>query len=391
MSELPSSRKITVIDLIDLDRPVVVDTVEGFLQPSTVSGNAAGDLVAVTHTLSGSGVDKPVALYRFEQGKLSLLSTPAIPDWPFGNLLMDAAFHPELDILALTDYSQPRLTLVKVIQQGSEIKLERWGNSVKLETAPYTAKFTSDGRHVLSNAMYVGPDIEAPRGTVSSIRLDASQDENGNPQHSIVSRSEVGVMPERLAVSPDGLWAVTANLERSTPSLDSPSQGFFSSLSLLRVDPVNGTLSTVGTYTFDGILPEGVVFDSSSRYVASTTFDQYDGRIPGGSIDIWRISGDHADPTRVELVKTSVSVPVPCPYQIDGKIRSAFADDANLDSSLIATNELVVFLKSTICIAFVICRSLKDKLCLAPASVINQPEQEESRIRHKDTAAVDHI
>ncbi|EQB57276.1 hypothetical protein CGLO_02622 [Colletotrichum gloeosporioides Cg-14] len=310
MSELPSSRKITVIDLIDLDRPAVVDTVEGFLQPSTVSVNAAGDLVAVTHTLAGSGVETPIALYQFQQGKLSLLSTPAIPDWPSGNLLMDAAFHPELDILALTDYSQPRLTLVRVIRQGSETKLERWGNSLSLETAPYTAKFTPDGRYVLSNAMYVGPDIEAPRGTISSIRLEASQEQNGDPHHSIVSRAEVGVMPEGLAVSPDGLWAVTANLERSTPALDSPSQGFFSSLSLLRVEPANGTLSTVGTYAFDGILPEGVVFDSSSRFVASTTFDQYDGRIPGGSIDIWRISGDHADPTRVEFVKTSVSVPV---------------------------------------------------------------------------------
>ncbi|KAF3800036.1 hypothetical protein GCG54_00015619 [Colletotrichum gloeosporioides] len=310
MSELPSSRKITVIDLIDLDRPAVVDTVEGFLQPSTVSVNAAGDLVAVTHTLAGSGVETPVALYQFQQGKLSLLSTPAIPDWPSGNLLMDAAFHPELDILALTDYSQPRLTLVRVIRQGSETKLERWGNSLSLETAPYTAKFTPDGRYVLSNAMYVGPDIEAPRGTISSIRLEASQEQNGDPHHSIVSRAEVGVMPEGLAVSPDGLWAVTANLERSTPALDSPSQGFFSSLSLLRVEPANGTLSTVGTYAFDGILPEGVVFDSSSRFVASTTFDQYDGRIPGGSIDMWRISGDHADPTRVEFVKTSVSVPV---------------------------------------------------------------------------------
>lgn len=76
------------------------------------------------------------------------------------------------------------------------------------------------------------------------------------------------------------------------------------------MEPANGTLSTVGTYAFDGILPEGVVFDSSSRFVASTTFDQRDGRIPGGSIDVWRISGDRADPTRVEFVNTSFSVPV---------------------------------------------------------------------------------
>ncbi|RSL43747.1 hypothetical protein CEP54_014951 [Fusarium duplospermum] len=117
-------------------------------------------------------------------------------------------------------------------------------------------------------------------------------------------------MPEGLAISPDGQWAVTANLERSTPALDSPDQGFFSSLSLLRLDLKTGSLSTVGTYAFDEILPEGVVFDSSSRFVAVTTFDQYDGKSPGGSVDFWRISGDHADVNRVEFVETSYSIPV---------------------------------------------------------------------------------
>lgn len=92
-------------------------------------------------------------------------------------------------------------------------------------------------------------------------------------------------MPEGLAISPDGHWAVTANLERSTPALDSPSQGFFSSLSLLRVDAETGHLATVGTYASDGILPEGLVFDGSSRFVAATTFDRYDGRSPARSVN----------------------------------------------------------------------------------------------------------
>jgi hypothetical protein len=64
------------------------------------------------------------------------------------------------------------------------------------------------------------------------------------------------------------------------------------------------------TYADDGILPEAVAFDNSSRFVAATTFDHYDGRSPGRSIDFWRIAGDHADPGRIEFVKTSCSVPV---------------------------------------------------------------------------------
>lgn len=310
MQDLPTSSNLTVVDMRDLDNPVVVQVFKGFHQPSTVSVNAAGDLVAITHTLDGDGARTPLALYRFSNGALSLLSTPDIPGWTEGNLLMDASFHPHLNVLALTDNTQPRLLFAEVMGQVESTELRGWGNSIELERSPFTAKFTPDGRYVLSNAMYTGLGPEAPRGTISCIQLNSTQGADGSPEHILVSRAQVGVMPEGLAISPDGQWAVTANLERSTPALDSPDQGFFSSLSLLRLDPKTGSLSMVGTYAFDGILPEGVVFDSSSRFVAATTFDQYDGRSPGGSVDFWRISGDHADVNRVEFVKTSYSIPV---------------------------------------------------------------------------------
>ncbi|KAF4465135.1 hypothetical protein FALBO_8025 [Fusarium albosuccineum] len=310
MQDLPTSRNLTVVDLTDLDNLKLVQVLEGFEQPSTVSINAAGDLVVVTHTLEGDGGDTPLALYQLRSGKLSLLSTPDIPGWTAGNLLMDASFHPTLNVLALTDNSEPRLLFAEVVGTGNAISLRNWGNSVPLERSPFSAKFSPKGEFVFSNAMYTGLGPEAPRGTISSIQLNASQDTSGAPLHSLVSRAQVGVMPEGLAISPDGRWAATANLERSTPALDSPDQGFFSSLSLLRVDTETGALDTVGTFAHDGILPEGVVFDTSSRFVAATTFDQYDGRSPGGSIDFWRISGDHADVNRIEFVKTSYSIPI---------------------------------------------------------------------------------
>ncbi|KAI1246567.1 hypothetical protein MGN70_013467 [Eutypa lata] len=191
---------------------------------------------------------------------------PDIPDWTPGHLLMDAAFHTQLNILALTDNTRPQLTIVEVVGEGEATRVKRWGNSIELERSPYSAKFTPDGRHVLSNAIYTGLGPEAPRGTISSIRLGF----RGGQQSTSC---------------PDGHWAVTANLERSTPALDSPSQGFFSSLSLLRVDAETGHLATVGTYASDGILPEGLVFDGSSRFVAATTFDRYDGRSPARSVN----------------------------------------------------------------------------------------------------------
>lgn len=52
------------------------------------------------------------------------------------------------------------------------------------------------------------------------------------------------------------------------------------------------------------------MFDNSSRFVTATSYDHYDGRNPGDSIDFWRISGDYADPDRIEFVEINCSVPV---------------------------------------------------------------------------------
>lgn len=138
---------------------------------------------------------------------------------------MDAAFHTQLNILALTDNTRPQLTFVEVVGEGEATRVKRWGNSIELERSPYSAKFTPDGRHVLSNAIYTGLGPEAPRGTPRHHlqhppRLSGG---GGTAEHILVSRAQVGVMPEGLAISPDGHWAVTTNLERSTPALDSPS------------------------------------------------------------------------------------------------------------------------------------------------------------------------
>ncbi len=72
--------------------------------------------------------------------------------------------------------------------------------------------------------------------------------------------------------SPDAQWIVTTNLEQSTQSFDNPKQGFFSSLTLIRLNSETGFLDKVKDFAFDGILPESAVFDNTSRFVAVATF-----------------------------------------------------------------------------------------------------------------------
>ena len=145
---------------------------------------------------------------------------------------------------------------------------------------------------------------------MTSIRLGESKTTTEEPVHTIASRVETGQQPEGLAVSPDGRWVATANLETSYLPQSDPGQGFFGSVSLLRMDTKTGVLSRVGDFPFDGVLPEPIVFDNSSHFLAVGNFSQYDDPKAGGALEFFRISENNPQPGRVELVHLKDSVPL---------------------------------------------------------------------------------
>ena len=310
LSELPLGQTLLVVDLADPDRPKLVQRLACPAQPETVSINAAGSLVAVTFGTRGAGAATPLMIYRFAGGQLSNAVAPAIPGWTLGHELGDAEFSPQDDTLALLDKTAAQVSFVQVAAEGALTPtLTRWGNAVSVGAAPFLVRWTPNGRYVLVNPAEAGADFTL-RGLVMSIRVAASRDAGGAPEHKVVARALTGVIPEGLAISPDGRWVATSNLERSWSPQGAANRTLFSSLTLLRLDPASGALERVGDFAFDGILPETVLFDNSSQFIASTTFDRFDGQTPGGSLDFWRIAPDAADPQRVELVKSNVSLPV---------------------------------------------------------------------------------
>ena len=304
LKQLPPGRKITVVDLADPDHPKAVQQIEAFERPVSVSVNKDGTLVAVLFAPHGKQGEPPIAIYPFAAGRLGPTRTPALPGYVPGEELTDAEWMPTRDVLGIVTMTHPRLSMVEYAGGN----LRPWGEPVDLDRSSFTVKFTADGRFALVNALFFGGEV---RGTVTSIRIDAGGGKNGLPVHTLVSHAETGPGPEGLAVSPDGRWVATTNLERSAFPVGDPRLQYFSTLTLLRLDPATGTLESTGEYPFDGALSEAVVFDNSSRFLAATTFSQFDDPRAGGTIDFWRIAGDYADPRRVELVKTRYSVPVP--------------------------------------------------------------------------------
>jgi DNA-binding beta-propeller fold protein YncE len=203
---------------------------------------------------------------------------------------------------------------VRFAHVTQDLELEVFGNIVEVEKLPFRLEFTPDGRHVVANALYWGADIdgywiEAPRGSLFTVRLNAG--ESGNQaRHAMISTIKTGVSPEGIAVSPDGKWVASTNLERSYLPYDDERITWFSSITLSKLNPDTGVLTKVGDFAYDGILPEAAQFDNSSQYLSVATYDHFNSEKHGGSIDFWRITADPLAPERTILLKTDYSIPV---------------------------------------------------------------------------------
>lgn len=310
-ADLPVGSTLTVVDLADPAAPRVVETLTTPLRPQAVRMNPAGTWLAVTFHGQGAGAETPLGLFPFADGDLGEPVFPAIAGLDLADNLIDADWHPTEPVLAMITEMGNTLRFARVADDGS-VTVE--GNVVDVDRRPFRVEFTPDGNHAVVNAVYWGSDVqgtwnEAPRGSVLTVRYQA-EGEGAEARHAFVSRVVTGVSPEGLAVSPDGQWVATTNLERSFLPYDDPRITWFSSVTLARLDPANGVLTYVGTFNYDGILPEAAVFDNSSQFLAVVNYDHFDDRVPGSSVDFWRIQADPLEPSRVELVQTTVSVPV---------------------------------------------------------------------------------
>lgn len=312
-SDLAFGNRLTVVDLSDPASPRTVQEIEGPARPEAVRFSPDGSLLAVSYHPAGGGKDAPLALYRFADGRLGEMVRPEIDGWDTSQRLIDLDWHPAEPILALVDGTGG--ATLRFARVTEDLAVEPFGNVVDIERAPFRAIFTPNGKHVVLSGLYWGPDIqglwtEAPRGSVLTVRMNAETREDGTVRHAFVDRSLTGVSPEGLAVSPDGRWVATTNLERSYLPYDDKRITWYSSITLAALDQETGDLTEVGTFAYDGILPEAAVFDNSSSYLAVANYDHFDDRKEGSSIDFWRLQSDPLDPGNIQLIKTGYTVPV---------------------------------------------------------------------------------
>ncbi|MEL6101679.1 MAG: hypothetical protein AAFR68_10230 [Pseudomonadota bacterium] len=306
--DLTAGGALTLVDISDLAAPMIVGAVEVGARPDGLSISSDGSMIAVAlHQSDGRGI----AFVPLSDGTLGDVSHASLPAMDPSQRVSHVEWHPTDDIVAIHMVDQAVIHFARVARDGGAVTLEQHGNSVLTSKYPFMGRFSPDGALYLTSNLYWGPDIagiwtEAPEGDVTTIRLGEASGDDA-PRHVIVDRAMTARSPEGIAISPDGEWAVTTNLEVSYAPADDPRHTPYSSLTLIDLDPETGLMDTVGTYMYDGILPEAAAFDASGRYVMVVNYDQFEGGPEGGSIDVWRrVEGD-----RPKLVQTRMSIPVP--------------------------------------------------------------------------------
>ena len=288
------------------------DSLEGeVVQEVTTAGRAQGlslrpqgDLLAVNVV----DTERPQIgfLQIGEDGSLSGFTLADLPD--VTTAPRDIKWSPDGEILAATFPREDAARFYRMnLNQGAPT-VEQLGETIITGKFPGVGHWSPDGRHFfVTNLYWFGGAADRYLGsnvsTIKVIRVDRSP----AAEHVAVSAAPAGASAEEFAIAPDGRTIVTLNMENSFLTPDDPRLTYHSSLTVMTWDPEREQLVARGTYPFEAILPEGITFDTSGRFLAVANFAHSNPRRPieETTVDFWRVISEPAS-----LVKMDIQVPV---------------------------------------------------------------------------------
>jgi len=300
IEEMPAGKKITVVNIANLEQPKILQTVTVGKNPKHLSISPDGKLLAINLEEPG----QELAIFRIQpDGTLGERTNFAIAkDFSRSTVLEAAVWHPSGNFLAITttsDGSEGKFTsfvaFYKVVRSDRIIQIEPYDRPLEVGNHLSHARFTADGRFLLV------PDLKwrqyslralnfllNPKGEMVAIRFEPES----NKPPEIASRTEVGLSPEGFALSPDNSLIATVNMRRTyfSPSVPPVWRGkSSSSLSLVKFAPKTGQLTTVGEYGFEGLLPEQATFDANGKSLAVVIFNYREQSPKTGAVEFWNV------------------------------------------------------------------------------------------------------
>lgn len=251
------------------------------MRPLSVNVNPQGDYLAIVTAEPG----KQLVIVKSVGGELGEalpFELPGVEDAKaeVGGVVWD----PMGRYLAVTLPKQNKVMFYEFTRDsGAGLpSLRMWGEPVTAGQTCTSGVFTPDGRYFLTANLHqveqtAGFNVMPPEGSVSLIELAAGP----KGVHELVGQAGVGVMPESIAISPDGQYVVTANVRRSwRDDGEMAAAKTAGSLSLISVNEKDAKLTTLGEFDLKA-LPKGVSFDALGKNVIVAQYRSFD----AGAVD----------------------------------------------------------------------------------------------------------
>ncbi len=264
-------------------------------EPRAVAVHPEGNLLAVS-------IDEPerqIALISFVNGKLGTPTFHRLPNIESPNAnAAHLEWHPSGRFLGVTIADRNEAVFYEIDRSNpQQPQIRSWGNLIMTGKALGVGHFTPDGRYFITTNLLWGDDVESQYvGTQSSyltaIRFADRSNADNQVRHQIVSTASVGGSAEEFAISSNGQFVVSLNMEASFLPWNDERLTRYSSLTLLSFNPETGRLTPHNTTQFEGILPEGITFDGSGNYLAVANFDRFNPTREGTTLDFWRVIPD---------------------------------------------------------------------------------------------------
>lgn len=302
-ADMPKGELLTIVDISIPSQLKVLKKIAIAKSPNSVSISPDGRFLAIDNKEKG----KELVIVELENGLPQNSRYFAIDnDSSEVGVVRAISWHPSGRYLAL-NLEDRSIAFYKFQADGS---IEPFGNRLKLGTRLSEGKFTPDGRYFVVTDTGWGDTlgyIINRNGKLFSVSFDAN-----NGEHELVSQTEVGLSPEGFAMSPDASMLVTVNMRRTyapegilrtiVPGTE------YSSLSLVKMNPTSGELTTVREeYGFEGLLPEDAVFDASGKSLAVVIYNYREPSPTNGAIEFWNVISTTDEP---KLERTGFKIDV---------------------------------------------------------------------------------
>ncbi|MBB3407352.1 6-phosphogluconolactonase (cycloisomerase 2 family) [Rhizobium sp. BK316] len=300
--DLPAGNRVFAIDLSDAANPRLADTAEIGINPESLAVSPDGRTIAIVSNTSEASL---LQIVEFSDGRfgdvakfdLAALGIEGSAEGArSGVTATNVQWHPSGRYLAVNINTQDRIAFFEFRNAEAGPSVQPWGNTVSVGRDPFVGRFTQDGRHYLTsnwgrNFAATSLDGRIPKASSTMTVIRLAGPETANARHERLGTIETGVSAEGMAVSPDGRMVATINMQGTSFPEGSPRHQREASVSLLTFDPRTGTLTKVGDFAFEGVLPEGATFDLSGDHLLTTVFEGHPGAGPdaGAGIEVFRV------------------------------------------------------------------------------------------------------